>query len=136
MEKQIIQEGNKLIAEFLGWTFRTPDKHNINGVWEKSKEYNYDLAYELQFHFDWYYLMSVVEHIENLEEADRNQSPNTNETVPRYCNPYRVDILGRNVVEILAFGEDSIAMINNDQYTKIEAVWLACVEFVKWYNKQ
>jgi hypothetical protein len=67
----------------------------------------YNFALENQeYNRSWSWIMPVIDKIENLEEIDRNKSFDANGTAPRYCTPYRVDIINRNMVEILAFGED------------------------------
>jgi hypothetical protein len=67
------------------------------------------------FEYDWNWLMQVVEKIESLNFA--------------------IKVV---VNEALIFCEDweSLDYIYAREKTKIEAVYNACVEFVKWYNEQ
>ena len=67
----------------------------------------------LKFHTDWNWLMEVVKKIESLG--------------------YRVTIV-RHICRI-DLTEESKLIISED-IKKIEAVYSACLEFIKWYNKQ
>jgi hypothetical protein len=72
---------------------------------------------DLKFHSDWNWLMEVVEKIEEIEG-----------------NRFKVEIYN-NVCRIYDHQEyDDVIDITDE--TKIEAVYNACVEFIKWYNKQ
>jgi hypothetical protein len=99
-------ENNKLLAEFMGEI--DLKRHNNTFI----TSYKYDT--------DWNWLMKVVEKIESLG----------------YC----LVIGGRttkNYCEIR--GEvDDFTTKYSDSYgeTKIEAVYNACIDFVKWYNNQ
>ena len=110
-------ENNKLIAEFMGLNLH-------QGVWRKST-----LATErkickedaLKYHEDWNWLMVVVEKIESIEYGI-----------------YQVDILqeGCKILERCRLLIDNrVGKLESDT-TKIESVYLACVEFIKWYNNQ
>jgi hypothetical protein len=68
------------------------------------------------YHSDWNWLMEVVSKIENYNEY-------TNVLfAPQGC-------------EINCYIENGFSF-SNDCNTKIEAVYNACVEFIKWCNKQ
>jgi hypothetical protein len=82
---------------------------------------------DLKYHSSWNWLMPVVRKIEEQEEIDRNKALDANGTAPRYCYPYRVDIINRNYCEILAFGEDLITSATGE--TKLEAVFLAVSDY-------
>ena len=70
---------------------------------------------ELFYNSDWNLLMEVVEKIENYNEF-------TNVLfAPQGCS-------------IDCYNENRFSF-SNDCDTKIEAVYNACVEFIKWYNK-
>ena len=106
-------ENNKLIAEFLGETkqpFEFSQFGYINslGEWKDTFFDN-----QLKFHSDWNWLMEVVEKIESLG--------------------YRVEI-AKHICRIYLSNKETIIISENTP--KIEAVYIACVEFIKWYNNQ
>lgn len=106
---------NELIAEFMGFEFH-PSVHG---------EYPYAKS--------WDALMPVVEAIEETEEpADLDPQKGT-------VWPYQVEILSRSVVQIIDNRTDeAIVSIDNQKgkLSKIESVYQAVVEFIKWYNSQ
>lgn len=114
-----IIENNKLIAEFLGrngkinkslYTWKGIDAL-LSGGWVPIEQ--------MKFHSDWNWLMQVVEKIESLHETN-NVLIGTNITYVQIHNKVI------NEQEIFK-GVSNI---------KIEAVYNACVEFIKWYNEQ
>lgn len=134
------EENNKLIAEFMefkqckgirsesGKYFDYWAKENFSCIEEQEiqieSEWGYGLveqdllfAEQLKFHKDWNWLMEVVEKIESLSKE--------NETYSFSITKISVRVLykGSRIVDL---------PINT---TKIQAVYLACVEFIKWYNK-
>ena len=124
--KEII-EGNKLIAEFMGGEVKSiGDFPNV--FWKLSYRPSYsgitiDL---LEYHSSWDWLMPVVEKIENCFER------------------YVIVTIKGTGCHITLFTQ--YAMVHNGidfpnidyhhENSKIEAVWLAVVEFIKWYNQQ
>ena len=129
-------ENNKLIAEFMefkqckgirsasGKYFDYWAKENFSCIEEQEiqieSEWGYGLveqdllfAEQLKFHKDWNWLMEVVEKIESIGF--------TFETKKNWA---RITRKGENI--ILRWEEDK---------TKIEAVYNACIEFIKWYNE-
>ena len=109
-------ENNKLLAEFMGGEDRSKfvgggnyfefDKRQMAGA-TILKIFRYE---ELQYHLDWNWLMEVVEKIESLG-YDSQILKNT-------CYFFDCD-----------FQETK-------GNTKREAVYNACVKFIKWYNQQ
>lgn len=112
-----VTENNKLIAEFLGYSQPHPDYHNTTYWYKKDCQ---PLTI-LLFHSDWNWLMEVVEKIERFEGENRYAM-------------YNVDIQ-QCFVEIIE-NHTYETIINIDANSKIEAVYNACVEFIKWYNEQ
>ena len=107
-----IIENNKLIAEFLGETkqpFEFSQFGYINslGEWKDTFFDN-----QLKFHSDWNWLMEAVEKIESLG--------------------YRIEIV-KHICRIYLSNKETIIISENTP--KIEAVYIACVEFIKSYNK-
>ena len=114
-----IVENNKLIAEFMGLSYCK--KHLYEG-WYKNHEHNHRLCdfNGLKYHSDWNWLMRVVEKIENLQDENS-------------CAIYNVQI-EQCFVEII-INHTSETIVEVDCNSKIQAVYQACVEFIKWYNK-
>ena len=116
--KNIIEK-NKIIAEFLNLTSQVIFEQ-VFAVCENGKT-NFYKKDELKFHSDWNWLMEVVEKIESIEYGI-----------------YQVDILqeGCKILERCRLLIDNrVGKLESDT-TKIESVYLACVEFIKWYNNK
>jgi hypothetical protein len=102
------QKDNKLIAKFMGLTIITDNISYFDTNYKPLKKYNED----------WNWLMEVVEKIENLEDGE-----------------FSVEITN-NCCEINGFEIHTNLFICNNSETKIQAVYNACVDFIKWYNEQ
>lgn len=114
-------ENNKLMTEFLGYklmpcrngmAWERPTLSSIHDtlklhgrLWRESDKLYY------QYHCDWNWLMLVVEKIEMLlaEVEIRNHQ-----------------------TKIIGYGRE---ITQYSPSRKIEAVYKACIEFIKWYNK-
>ena len=137
------EENNKLIAEFMefkqckgirsesGKYFDYWAKENFSCIEEQEiqieSEWGYGLveqdllfAEQLKFHKDWNWLMEVVEKIEGLEKGKYSLI-----TQQKSCLLWDND-KGEEL-------EDFNSSFKAE--TKIEAVYNACVEFIKWYNE-
>ena len=120
-----IIENNKIIAEFLNWefddlseTFETPFLKLVEPQAFGDEQFSCKLQdFELEFHSDWNWLMEVVEKIENLSKEGETYMF----SITKFSA--RVTYKGSRIVDL---------PIDN---TKIEAVYNACVEFIKWYNE-
>ena len=111
-----METNDKLIVEFLGYI--------DNGCSEEGflidPKTNYDVCIDsLQFHKDWNWLMEVVEKIESIK-------------IETY--KVRVDIYF-NCCQINPTHWEQLISIYGNKETKIEAVYNACIEFIKWYNE-
>ena len=104
-------ENNKIIVEFMKWDILNDMTYSkaTKGKWVELDK--------LKFHSDWNWLMEVVEKIESLSKE--------NETYSFSITKISVRVLykGSRIVDLPI------------DTTKIQAVYLACVEFIKWYNK-
>lgn len=124
-------ENNKIIAEFMGAELNVNFVPK-NDVWYFNELIDGHRIHErLLFHSDWNWLMEVVEKIESLEDTERFEITNSGVNITHYQT---------KEVKFIYNGYHT----NNGMYlmtekaveTKIEAVYGACVEFIKWYNEQ
>jgi hypothetical protein len=110
MNQQEIIEGNKLIAEFMSIELFN---HPTYGLMSCEEEHLDDQGCptRLSYNLSWDWLMPVVEEIEEL-----GNSFNINYI---YC--YLENSNGKKITDTTGT-------------SKIEAVWLATIKFIKWYN--
>ena len=101
-------ENNKIIVEFMKWDILNDMTYSkaTKGKWVELDK--------LKFHSNWNWLMEVVEKIESLEGIGVD--------FYKGC----IDVYNEEV---------NLIRINRKGLTKIEAVYNACVEFIKWYSK-
>ena len=112
-----ILESNELIAKFIGVEL-------LKDLLAGNKGFiniDIDIYEQRKFHNDWNWLMKVVEKIESIEDGI-----------------YQVDILqeGCKILKRCCLLIDKRVGKLEPDTTKIKSVYLACVEFIKWYNKQ
>lgn len=120
-----IEEGNKLIAFFMGatyvpeWTntvYKTPTPTFVyEGISPPTPTSckNWDVA-SLSYHTDWGWIMPVVAKIKKDKHDPSQMFMGTT---------WERDIQYRSVCD-------------TPIYTPIETVWAKVVEFIKWYNQQ
>lgn len=134
-------EGNKLIAEFVGFkmwwseggSYDWPEKELEISVpdflEDEDLEYMYTLDMpfymywgELKFNTSWDWLMPVVEKIEELGYTTviHGYGKDFTPYLETYC----------------AIKEGNYRWGYGESKSKIEAVWLASVLFIQWYNEQ
>ena len=118
-------ENNKLIADFLGYKVQTDPTEKWFGQYFKPN-YGWVSEKELDFDSDWNSIMPVVEKIEGLKatvKMARHWGANVEDEVEDmyFCiiQPFE------NIEEIDVAWKDS----------KIEAVYKAVLEYIKWYNQ-
>lgn len=117
-------EGNKLIAEFMGFSRTVTLREGIYKVPEGQ-----DLLYKAQhlhidkmtYHSSWDLLMPVVEKIES--DASQETGHCEIHIIENHCRIYRFSPT-----------KEFIKTFNSS--SKILAVWEALVQYVQWYNKQ
>lgn len=125
-----IVENNKLIAEFMGEFDKILSTGNIHSwsdapfyyTTEDTKEKVIkNISKYSKYSKDWNWLMKVVEKIESIEDGI-----------------YQVDILqeGCKILKKCSLLIDKTVSKLEPDTTKIKSVYLACVEFIKWYNEQ
>jgi hypothetical protein len=113
MEEKEILDGNKLMAEFTGWIL----KEHPEGDYYARNGQGFTLE---QFcpNLNWNFLIDIVGKIESIG--------------------YNVNIL-RTTCDIY---DDKFRNTGSGHHNKItaasklEAVWQACIDFIKWYNTQ
>lgn len=107
-------ENNKIIAGFMEWeikTYSTPISDIITPYGQLTEK-------QLKFHSDWNWLMEVVEKIESLNYTTHTQN------IVSLGHYFRIYSAGADVVEL------------RNYETKIKSVYIGCLKFIKWYNKQ
>lgn len=122
-EKETLQ-GNKLIAEFLGFKRDISCKDFAIPYWyKKTKDGKCFFGYDsqLKYHESWNWLMPVVEKI-NLLAIDNYGEMNV--------------IIAANECVI---GEDYsnpiIKVVRDFDNPLIDMVYKACIQFIQWYNE-
>ena len=106
---------NKLIAEFMGNIPIFENEYQM--VTHNNMCYGID---ELKYDTDWNWLMEVVEKIESFEDENK-------------CAKFNV-IIEQSFVEIIDCNTSN-EIVSIDANTKIEAIYLAIVEFIKLNTK-
>ena len=116
-------EGNKLIAGFMGHEVMEEEAF-LSGDYEQGKDMtNIRVDVSLRYHESWDWLMPVVEKIEDIQDGNEGDSIRG--------HIYEVTIKQGNIVTIQGDG----CSIWADASPKILSVWIAVVEFIKWYNQ-
>lgn len=114
MTQQEILEGNKLIAKFMelhedkSFTETDNERKQVK-TFAGSPMYNINgVISNLRYNFSWDWLIPLCHKIAEIN-----------------CEIEQIDILKMPQWEFGSLGLES----------PIEAVWKACVEFIKWYNQ-
>ena len=132
-----MEENNKIIAEFMGWS--THPKHGDKYLINKSKdrvnlpwysECNWEASLrEFNYHSDWNVLMPVIEKIENTKIKDYSISTDITDD--------------KTFISVWHYGDGgkwSILISNlNEEYkdfNKMQRTYKAVVKFINFYNKQ
>lgn len=119
-------ENNKLIAEFLGF-IAISEENFLADNYKVSDEDKLMILEATKYHSDWNWLMEIVEKIESL---------GANVWVVK--NKVKVTIIGELAQKLNNSLYDTEFEGYDFEYytqeTKIEAVYNACLEFIKWHN--
>lgn len=117
MEKEII-EGNKLIANFMGWTYdysgvkwAVPIEKDLIPKTENYVSGTRLFDNELKFDKNWNWLMAVIDRIEGMADVTIKNN---------HCEICSVD----------SYSSPSVF-----RKTRIEHVWFQVVHFIGWYNR-
>lgn len=126
----ITTDNNKLIAEFMGFK---PNKST--GFEVLYNEKTCEVLDKLKYHTDWNWLMEVVEKIESLKPIEFLSGRSW---IGFDVRIYKTFNTQTNYCTIKYLKESGDMTISNgfSKNNKIEAVYNACVEFIKWYNDE
>jgi hypothetical protein len=125
-------EGNKLIVEFMGWTIE-PGMEKLtdpfyNQPYKAGYIPNMVLLSNLPYRTSWNWLMPVVE---KIEEPGNFPDGSIKEGASVYINYKNCRI---------EYSDDDRMYDKSPKgergETKIESVWKAVIQFIKWYNTQ
>lgn len=117
-------ENNKIIAEFMGLKVITKEEYLKHPQHETLSIKEYSIVEYQRYNSDWNWLMEVIDKIENL--TDKNNFV-----------LYDVNIYSDAVIILDQEEHEKVSITKSDGLTsKIEMVYNACVEFIKWYNEQ
>ena len=110
-----VLEGNKLIAEFMGENYSESPKYDSLTIIRDDGGYqNLLLA---SYHDEWSWIMPVLREI-----GDRTGHELVMHSETSYWNQFGDNMLP---TEFLGYG-----------YPIQDGIWLAVVEFIKWYNNK
>jgi hypothetical protein len=140
-----IAKNNELIAKFLGWF----QEEGQEGTWfyvdDSAKRVAYSIHNnyphrDLPFHRSWEWLMPVVEKINKFHVSERPFKYGKPESVKLKIHEDKVTVEGSfwtnpNTVDGNHWSYLKIKKFKYSDNTLIECVYMAVVEFVKWYNK-
>jgi len=118
MLNQVRQVNNNiLIARFMG--AYPHDSKDLEGMWFNDAKFPHGftnvIGESFKYNTEWNWLMPVVEKIEELG--------------------YDFNILTPNVIEVLDENAKSLFYLSSEKEGKKEAVYNACIDFIKWYNE-
>lgn len=119
MTEQEILEGNRLIAEFLGWREEGEDHWPVKDSHYNPEGYDGFGLIGFKFYDNWQWLMPVCKKIMDMIRVENFQTVfwfNTNQ--------YRDETY-----------EKSVEIIGAIMSFDIERTYYAVVQFIKWYNE-
>ena len=141
MTNEEIIAGNKSIAKFMETIYHLKYKIPIDC---DTDLYCYD--FELKYHSSWEWLMTVVEKIANLPNHLHPDglfsklvkvNINVSDKVITIADVYKANnLFTANDNYATNDGDEWCPFIEKYDEIFINAVWLACLEFIKWYNAQ
>lgn len=111
MEQIALNQGNKIIAEFMG--FKVKYEHDEQASIALTENIYMPIESWAKYQWDWGWLMQVVQKIMNME---------TTVTISNSSCEIRTHLRGYNST---AYSETST----------IKAVWYAVIEFINWHNE-
>jgi hypothetical protein len=109
-----IQEGNKLIAEFMGIKTKNYDDTRAVTRWQFGNSMLFEN--DLQYHTSWDWLIPVCQKINSKESIKRCESNGIKDSIICYINAMRA--MKQGVIKF-----------------NIDATWSGVVQFIQWYNQ-
>jgi len=128
-----IEEGNRRIAEFMGYEVeRMPDasyriKHIADRYWSKW-DHPWSSSYRTPYHCQWDWLMPVVEKIESKEFGYWSVMINRESCAIHDYVDHESGPCFEISSELISFRD------LEGKGAKIQAVWHAVVNWITWYN--
>ena len=115
------EEGNRLIAEFMGLVFYDDQNQyydSVNGVF---------MGLFFKYHTSWDWLMPVVEKLHNMAilYEIKNKLSTYNERWYRCSLTLYKESLPNGKYRVVRDGD-----------TQLNAIWRAVIKFIQWYNKE
>lgn len=114
MKENEIIEGNKMIAEFVGYV-------EVDGI-KFDLPHNRDHAHEYEYHSSWDWLMPVVEKIENKQLC----------SVCIKSKGTRIRVFNFETLDGTIF--EAYPKNNTQDATKLSVTYSAVIRFIEWYN--
>jgi hypothetical protein len=113
MDQTQIEQSNKLIAEFMGFTYVNDAPEDFPHGYYTHEEGNWFTVDEFGYHLSYNWLMEVVEKIETMDYGFK---------------------ICRKVVEVY-IDSTKENIIYCKENSKLESLYKAVVEFIIWYNE-
>ena len=143
---QEIVEGNKLIAEFMGYKYIpfNPETPNLVCGWWKDGKIGRNFLCrthkQLPYRNSFTYLMEVIDKIEDLDDSKHYYQWEMEDGMRSNFICYEFDISRYSCEVYLELELDPAILIAGDynkKYpTRIEAAFWCVVEFIKWRNER
>lgn len=124
LNNQEIIERNKLIAEFMDK--RVLDKYPRHNAGTPEADLSYYLSSKMKFHTSWDWIMPVVEKIENLWISGARP----------IC---KIEVYQVQICHTVGYQNTDFTTnkgYNGEGKNKKINLWLAVIDFIKWYNTQ
>jgi len=142
-DQKKIEEGNRLIAKFKGWF---EEEGGLEGTWYEIQGCGKYVAFstyketyrDLPFHRSWEWLMPVVLKINQWHTSVRPFVYGAPESCYFRILEDKVKVGGNFWTNPNTVNGNYWSYLRKtfkySKYSELEAVWLAVVEFIKWYN--
>jgi hypothetical protein len=134
-----IEEGDRLIAAFMGGKLiPTGNISHVNIYYWQFPNGAVCPEYKTAYHTSWDWLMPVVEKIESMYNYEKDKPFFTVDVFEIKWTRRYPDRECRVFISICTNSDgfnSTWHYIRTQSKSKIEAVWLAVVDFIKWFNQ-